>query len=162
MHFALWDFFLEQSSSNLAFIFCCFHSKNLFHVYQSEQIDALISCFKVEKKISQTYVDPNIHSILTTVCQTLGYFYFGTISQNSMVPSPKAGFSWSSSPKLIISNFLNEEYNLWPFQLSTTEPGHKAHKLSCSFQPVLYMRCLLIPGSAGDLATNFYQSRKMY
>ena len=62
------------------------------------------TCFSIENTDSQTYVDPNIYNVLSAACLTLGYFSVGTLFQNSMVPSFKARFSWSSSQRLIISN----------------------------------------------------------
>ena len=45
-----------------------------------------------------------IDSILSAAHSTLGYLSIGTLFQNSLVPSLKAGFSWSSSQRSIISN----------------------------------------------------------
>ena len=50
------------------------------------------------------YVDPNIESTLSAAHLILGYFFIGTLFQNSVVPSLKAGFSLSSSQRSIISN----------------------------------------------------------
>ena len=60
--------------------------------------------FRVENTDLQMYVDPNIASILSAARLTLGYFFIGTLFQDSMVASLKAGLSWSSSQRSIISN----------------------------------------------------------
>lgn len=70
---------LEQPSSNLACILLLLLEAILSHGCQSEQIDALISRFRVENTNSQTYVDLNIDSILGAAHLTLEYFSFGTL-----------------------------------------------------------------------------------
>ena len=56
---------IEQSSSNRACIPLLPLEAILLHGCQSVQIDALILCFRVENMDSQTYVNPNIDSILS-------------------------------------------------------------------------------------------------
>ena len=81
---------------------CC-HLKQFFHM--SVRTDQCFDymCFRGENTDLQTYVDPNTDSILSVAHLTLGYFSIGTLFQNSMVPSLKPGFSWSSSHRSIIS-----------------------------------------------------------
>jgi len=62
------------------------------------------TCFRVENTDSQSYVDPNIDISLSAARLTLGYFSIDRLLRNWMVPSLKAGFSWSSSQLSFISN----------------------------------------------------------
>lgn len=72
---------LEQSSSNLACIPLLPLEAILSHECQSEQIDALISRFRVENTDSQTYVDPNIDSILSAETDIGVFFHWHTFPE---------------------------------------------------------------------------------
>ena len=108
MHATKWDFCYSLSctilfKSDLYFVVT---NRNNSFTSVSVRTDRCFdfTSFRGENTDSQTYVDQNIASILSAARLTLGYFFIGTLFQNSMVPSLKASLSWFCLQRSIISN----------------------------------------------------------
>ena len=181
MHVTKWDFWHSLSWTILfkSGLYSVVANRSNFFTWVSARTDRCFdfTSFRVENTNPQTYLDPNIASILSATRLTLGYIFIGTLFQNSMVPSLKTGLSSSSSQRSIISNSAAvSSETIGAFKQSVLElkgstrnvicglfscrSRNRGTKFSCRVSRSI-SNSLLIQRGASDLPAGFYQSWKM-